>query len=352
MTKVSVIVPVYNAENWLKNCVDSILKSTLKDIELILINDGSTDNSPKTCDNYTKKDKRVIVIHQENKRQAHARNQGLKIAKGEYISFIDSDDYIDSTFLEKLYNAAKKSNSDIAVSNVATIPSSVFNYVSYWSFYIKKTELINPEEKQGVIYSCAIWNKIYKTSFLKKYNLYFNEKIFLEDVTFNQITTILSNKICLEPQAVYFYNCMNNSSFMHLAHKSERVLQMLQMTQETKFALKEHCDDTYFFILDDFEIYNLWGWFCSIENKNYKQEFFTRMKKIFEGININNNPFIDSKNKRKYETVLYPQKSIKKYFKYKILSKVTFGKKRKMYKNKTKNIKSLLNEIDEFLDEY
>ena len=105
MLKVSVIVPVYNAEQYLAECVDSILAQTLRDIEVILVDDGSTDSSPALCDAYAEKDSRIKVIHKANGRAASARNAGLKIAQGEYVAFVDSDDWISPDMYEKMLSA-------------------------------------------------------------------------------------------------------------------------------------------------------------------------------------------------------------------------------------------------------
>ena len=113
MYKLSVIIPVYNVENYLRECLDSITSQTVKDIEIICIDDGSTDNSPKILKEYQKKDSRIKIITKENGGQASARNLGIKKAQGEYIAFIDSDDFIESEMLEKLYTKAKDNNLDI-----------------------------------------------------------------------------------------------------------------------------------------------------------------------------------------------------------------------------------------------
>ena len=102
MPKVSVIVPVYNAEKYLQECVDSILRQTLTDLELILVDDGSTDSSPAICDRYAEQDARVQVIHKPNGRAASARNAGLRAASGEYVAFVDSDDWISPEMYEKM----------------------------------------------------------------------------------------------------------------------------------------------------------------------------------------------------------------------------------------------------------
>ena len=116
MPKISIIIPVYNTEKYLVKCIDSLLYQSLEDIEIICVNDGSTDNSQKILDNYAKKDKRIKVIHQENKKQGAARNKGMGIATGEFIGYVDSDDWVDFDYFEELYIAAKKHNLDIALA--------------------------------------------------------------------------------------------------------------------------------------------------------------------------------------------------------------------------------------------
>ena len=113
MPLVSIIVPVYNVENYLKECIDSILMQTYKNIEVILINDGSSDSSGKLCDEYKEKDIRIKVVHKTNGGLSDARNLGLDICKGEYISFVDSDDYVSPIFVEIYMQAMQEGNCDI-----------------------------------------------------------------------------------------------------------------------------------------------------------------------------------------------------------------------------------------------
>ena len=115
MPKVSVIVPVYNAEKYLSECVDSILAQTLRDIEVLLVDDGSTDGSPVLCDNYAKKDPRIKVIHKANGGVSSARNMGLSIASGDYFAFVDSDDIIDKNSYFKLYQVAQTYNVPLVI---------------------------------------------------------------------------------------------------------------------------------------------------------------------------------------------------------------------------------------------
>lgn len=115
MPAISIIVPVYNTEKYLSRCIDSVINQTFTDFEVLLIDDGSTDNSGKICDEYAEKDSRIKVIHKENGGQAEARNLALDIAKGDYIAFVDSDDYISKYYLHILYDNIKKYDADISV---------------------------------------------------------------------------------------------------------------------------------------------------------------------------------------------------------------------------------------------
>ncbi len=112
---ISVIIPIYNNETFLQKCIDSILMQTYSNLEIILVDDGSTDGSGKICDQYAQKDPRVKVVHQQNQGISAARNAGIAVAKGEYISFVDSDDWVDATFIEILLKTAQQSNALIAV---------------------------------------------------------------------------------------------------------------------------------------------------------------------------------------------------------------------------------------------
>lgn len=118
MEKISIIVPVYNVEDYLSKCIDSIINQTYRNLEIIIVNDGSSDNSGQMSDQYAKKDERIIVLHKENGGLSSARNAGLDIAKGDYIGFVDSDDYIASNMYEILYNSIINHNCDISIARI------------------------------------------------------------------------------------------------------------------------------------------------------------------------------------------------------------------------------------------
>lgn len=203
--KISVIVPVFNTEKYLSKCLLSILKQTEKQIEIIIVNDGSTDDSEKIISIFAKYDKRIVVINQEHKLQGAARNNGIKHAKGEYISFIDSDDWIDLDYFEKLYTAAEKYNSDIALAtNVRTGNGRTKKRLN-----IVKEEFLSDIQKKVDI--CRQWregcptNKIYRKDFLIKNNILFPEGVYCEDKIFTVKTVFYSNGIATVPDVYYYY---------------------------------------------------------------------------------------------------------------------------------------------------
>lgn len=174
--KISVIVPIYNVEKYLKYCIESILTQTYTNLEIILVDDGSTDGCNKICDEYAIKDKRIKVIHKKNGGLADARNTGLEQATGEYIGFIDSDDYIFPTFYEELYNLIKKYNADIAeceflrinVENIEKCRDIIENenkskeYLEEKTNNIEALNLLYGARLKPYLKKVVVWNKLYK----------------------------------------------------------------------------------------------------------------------------------------------------------------------------------------------
>ena len=127
---ITVIVPVYNVEKYLTRCVDSIINQTYKNLEIILVDDGSTDSSPAICDNYAKKDSRINVIHKQNNGASSARNAALDIASGDYIGFVDSDDYINRDMYASLFDSIVDSGSDMAICESEYVVNGVSDFTA------------------------------------------------------------------------------------------------------------------------------------------------------------------------------------------------------------------------------
>lgn len=207
--KITVIVPVYNTEKYLSKCLDSILSQTLKEIEIICIDDGSTDSSSKILAEYAIKDPRLLVIRKKNDGLGAARNTGIEVASGEYISFVDSDDFIDPQMLNLLYNMGKKTESDVVIGNVKLYfndsgNTEYFRCQKDYDFLSLKNGFL-PSEEPWIVENIGCWDRIYKRSFLEKYNLRNPEHVIYEDALFSFQTSILANKIAVVPKAVYYY---------------------------------------------------------------------------------------------------------------------------------------------------
>ena len=127
---ISVVIPIYKVEKYLCECVDSVINQTYTNLEIILVDDGSPDNCPAICDDYASKDSRIKVIHKENGGQSSARNAGIKIAKGEYISFIDSDDYVSPVYIEQLYSTLKRSGAGLSCCTYSALPQKLSNIIT------------------------------------------------------------------------------------------------------------------------------------------------------------------------------------------------------------------------------
>lgn len=193
MDLVSIIVPVYNVENYLKACLDSILNQSYKNLEIILSNDGSRDNSYEICKEYAKKDSRIVLINNDNMGVAHARNCGIDISTGKYIAFIDSDDVVDERYIELLINAIKVKNYDLSLCTYMDI------YMEKERKQIKiEKNLLSKEQESKLIgvfkddfcilkwYMNHIYEKLYKADIIRKYNIRFNENMIIaEDLIFN-----------------------------------------------------------------------------------------------------------------------------------------------------------------------
>lgn len=204
-SKISVIIPVYNVENYLRECLNSVINQTLKDIEIICIDDGSTDSSLKILQEYKKQDNRIILLTQKNEGANIARTKGLKIAKGEYIGFVDSDDWIDLDFFECLYNEAVNKNADIARTNIKIIENNIEINNEYNKIIEKK--VIENKTLDKTEHWNVIWNSIYKSKFLRKNKIdYFdNDLPMCHDMPFTCRADLLAKKIVSVSDVYYYY---------------------------------------------------------------------------------------------------------------------------------------------------
>lgn len=221
MDLISVIVPVYQVENYLNQCIESIIEQTYTNLEIILIDDGSKDNCPQICDDWSIKDKRIKVIHKKNGGLSDARNVGLDIAKGKYIAFIDSDDWVDSRYIELLYNSLIKSKADISACSI----QKVYDADSVAPYNLNpKLQLVTPKEAiKDILYDrrfkTVAWNKLYSKKILE------GERFIVgrihEDEFFSYKVFAKARKLVFVDASLYKYrqrsgSIMSSPSLKHL----------------------------------------------------------------------------------------------------------------------------------------
>lgn len=217
MDKVSVIVPVYNTKLYLKKCIYSILSSTYKNLQVILIDDGSTDGSSEICDYFSIKDKRIEVFHQCNKGVSVARNLGIEKAKGEYITFVDSDDYIDSKLIEYLYNSAVQYKADYVVCGFSTVDKE---YKEIKNYSIEKEGCIDGMQALEMHYieQCSsvnyvpLYAKLYKKSIWD--GIKFRPNLYYEDLDIMPSILLKCQRVVILNYSGYFY-VQRPGSIMH-----------------------------------------------------------------------------------------------------------------------------------------
>ncbi len=204
MDLISVIVPIYNVEKYLDRCVKSIVDQTYTNLEIILVDDGSPDNCPAMCDAWAARDSRIKVIHKQNGGLSDARNAGLKIATGEFISFIDSDDWIDLDFYQILYSTSIETNSEIVACELLEVYDEKSSHIRYDG----NVECYTPEEAlstliEGKIFKAIACNKLYKKQLL--IGEHFERGVLHEDEFFTYRILAKANNLAFVNKQLYFY---------------------------------------------------------------------------------------------------------------------------------------------------
>ncbi len=252
MPKYSFIVPIYKVEKYLHKCVDAILSQKITDFECILVDDDSPDNCPVICDEYAKKDNRIKVVHKQNGGLSSARNAGLDIATGQYICFVDSDDYITSDYLEEIDKCIEETNADIVVFNRAIINEEnnekTFFRLSEAEYVIKgNEERFDFYCKKLLQYGVAweAWSRVYKHSIIQENNLRFydNKTIFAEDLHFMLIYCMHCEKINVLDRVLYYY--LKRATSIMGANKASKINEFVNLSYIFYQYLQE-LDNTYF----------------------------------------------------------------------------------------------------------
>lgn len=234
-TKVSIIIPVYNAEKYISNILESLINQTLKEFEIICVNDGSTDNTLETLNEYSKRDERIKVYSKNNEGVSKARFYGIKQANSKYIAFADADDTVEENFLEEMYNNIEKNKSDIAICGFKRIDYETKKVLSQ-EMKKEKNKTIdmktNPEEVISI--NTALWNKMYKTENLKRIAEFKNSPKILEDMMFLALEYLYIDKISFVDKYLYNYMVISGSAMNKKISEED-----IKNIQDTMLQVKE-----------------------------------------------------------------------------------------------------------------
>ena len=276
--KVSIIIPVYNVEKYLARCLDSLIIQTLEDIEIILVDDSSTDSSYAVCNEYAQKDNRIKVIHKINEGAGMARNAALEVATGEYIGFVDSDDYVTPNMFETLYNKAEKYNSDLVMSGVIFVDGNMFSqegdsslkiYFDEDTHFETKEDLqrlemgivgATPDDEDDSKYGMSIWKNLFRHEIIKQNNLKFESEreMLSEDALFMVDYISCISKATGINEAFYYY-CRNEASISK-SYKKDRFQKSLIFVREVEKRFSKDIDPSSY----DVYINRFWQAMCRV----------------------------------------------------------------------------------------
>lgn len=309
MKKVSVIVPVYEVEDYLERCLNSLVNQTLEDIEILIINDGSPDNSQSIIDKYKEKySEKIISISIENQGVANARNLGLDHASGEYVGFVDSDDFVELSMFEDLYKKAKEEKSDVVVSGFTKLYTA-----SSRNFQLGDTDLYGKSlrESPGILVAGVpyLWNKIFKRELIEKNRLRFHNFRIFEDLLFSYECYFYAECISKYDRPLYFYRARRQGSATNSFN--ERFFDIFQVMNILIDIAKKTGQ---FDILEEYLTYTALNHMIIRWETKVKEEELDKKERFFkESFNYIEKEFPSYKNHSLYFE-RYPEKNQKKYF--------------------------------------
>ena len=281
---ISLIIPVYKVEKYLEKCIQSVINQTYENLQIILVDDGSPDNCGKICDEYAKKDHRIEVIHKSNGGLSDARNKGLEIAKGEYIGFVDSDDYIEADMYEVLYNLLKQYNADVSICNFYTVSQgkiSIKNADNGINEY-NRIEILKEILLDKNIQSYA-WNKLYKKELFDEIKYPIGKKY--EDIGTTFYLLEKCNKIVVTGKSEYYYinrqdSIVNNVTESTITDYIELIMQRYDYIEENIKELSSYNKDYLKRILKTAEKdINSWNEVGDYTKKKY-EELYNKVQKF------------------------------------------------------------------------
>ncbi|RAP45174.1 glycosyltransferase family 2 protein [uncultured Methanosphaera sp.] len=306
MVEISVIIPVFNSEEFLNKCLDSLLNQSFTDIEIICVDDGSTDNSLKILKSYANKDDRVRVFTQENNGAGAARNLGLKYVNGKYILFVDSDDWFEEDGFKSLYDKAEQLNVDLLLFD--SIEHKINNQVAERRFFNKNEDDFSNlvfdyhyKNNKLVMGSFFVpWSKLYKTKFLVDNNIKFSEIPIFNDMYFNVAVTTLASKIAYYPKILYHYNKLNESSIQAKIKSNGKALVIIDVYKSIESFLRKNN------FYEELEFNYLSSKIAEYRNvlnrvhEDYTEILFNKIKEDFMNLNLSNKDILKKLYLKRY----------------------------------------------------
>lgn len=238
--EVSIIVPVYNKEKYLEKCLESLIHQSFKNIEVICVDDGSSDNSFNILQKYSKKDSRIKIIRQDNHGPGHARNQGLKKAMGKYVAFIDADDWVELDTIEILYHNAIQNNSDLVLFNaIEYLPNDKTRRRIYYKNDINGT--FNFHQRKGIVMNSylIVCTKLHNLDFIMDNEITFSDSGLFEDVFFHVKSMIKAEKVSYVNKILYNYRRTEINTRQSNSTKSKKSLAFMDVLENIKTLLIE-----------------------------------------------------------------------------------------------------------------
>lgn len=325
MIKLSILVPIYNVENYLPECLESIIKQTLSDIEIICINDGSTDNSLKIIQKFAENEKRIRIIDKANSGYGDSLNRGIECARGEYIGIVESDDFVEPNMFEDLYNIAKQNDCDI-------VKSDWFNFWTQTNTKEKNGRIntynnciVNAKEHPEILtIQPTLWSAIYKRSLIENNNIKFltTPGASYQDTSFSFKVLCLAEKIMFTDKAYLYYRQDNVNSSINNSCKS---LFVCKEYEEIDKFLNEHQSIKKSVITQKLIAqYKAYRWTLKRIAKEYRQEFVSKMSEEFLRYNDNNElsqEFLNKYGKQNIQTLITNPEQFLKEFEKKVINK-------------------------------
>ncbi len=304
--KISIIIPIYNVEKYIDECVQSVLEQTYRNLEVILVDDASPDRCPKLCDQYAKEDQRITVVHQKNMGLSGARNTGLQYATGEYILFLDSDDYLDKDFCEKTLMAAEETQADIVVGEISSVDENGKHLEGDNNLCFERNEVLdNPHAMQSLIEQTNMkgyaWGKLYRREVAEGIT-YPVGKVYEDRFTVPKYFH-RAKCVCLCHGAVTFYR-MRDTSISH-----EVSMKKLNDLLEAEEWMITFCKENYPELVNAMEsVYfgryvHLWLLLYDAGQKKEAKALAQRMKKVYKS--YADHPGIRKAHKMSYRFIFF-----------------------------------------------